>query len=224
LILTGLAKGQADGEGNLAGRCGKFVHRDVLGVPARGARGNQTAGFDVRLLVRLARRPVWLLGIASMILGFVFQLAALRFGDAALVQPILAGELLFVFGYLATVGSRRVKRRDWLAAAAMSAGIGVFLRLASRSAGRPHAPGSSWLLALVVVIVGASVLSRSSLIAGENGHLSCEHKPALGSAANSPSAIRPLAPPKDPLETGSSGARRRRALSPDVALRARSAL
>src|ERR1700722_19578366 len=37
------------------------------------------------------------------------------------------------------------RRRDWLAAAAMSAGIGVFLRLASPSAGRLHASGSSWL-------------------------------------------------------------------------------
>jgi drug/metabolite transporter (DMT)-like permease len=83
-----------------------------------------------------------------MILGFGFQLSALRYGELALVQPILAVELLFVFGYLA-VSARgvRVKRRDWLAAAAMSAGIGLFLFLASPSGGRLHAPGSSWWLA-----------------------------------------------------------------------------
>jgi hypothetical protein len=48
-----------------------------------------------------------------------------------------------------TVIGRRVKvrRRDWLAAVAMSAGIGLFLRLASPSGGRLHAPGSSWWLA-----------------------------------------------------------------------------
>ena len=44
----------------------------------------------------------------------------------------------------------RVRRRDWLAAAAVSAGIGVFLRVASPSGGRLHAPGSSWLLAGLV--------------------------------------------------------------------------
>jgi drug/metabolite transporter (DMT)-like permease len=109
----------------------------------KGARSTQTAGFDAGLVVRLARQPVWLLGIASIIFGFVLQLTALRFGDLALVQPILAAELLFVFGYLALAGSRRVSRRDWLAAAAMSAGIGVFLRLAAPSGGRLHAPGSS---------------------------------------------------------------------------------
>src|SRR5579875_1454369 len=114
----------------------------------RGARQTGTAGgFDVWLVLRLARSPVWLLGIASMILGFVFQLTALRFGALALVQPILAVELLLVFGYMAFAGRHRVrvKPRDWLAAAAMSAGIAVFLRLASPSGGRLHAPGSAWL-------------------------------------------------------------------------------
>ena len=117
-----------------------------------GARSSETARFDVWLVFRLARRPVWLLGVASMILGFVFQLNALRFGALALVQPILALELLFVFGYLAVAGSKRVtvKRRDWLAAAAMSAGIGIFLWLASPSGGRLHAPGSLWLLSGLV--------------------------------------------------------------------------
>jgi hypothetical protein len=79
----------------------------------KGAKSSQTAGFDVRLVVRLACQPVWLLGIASMIGGFVFQLTALRFGGLALVQPVLAAELLFVFGYLAVAGSRRVQWRDW---------------------------------------------------------------------------------------------------------------
>ena len=55
-----------------------------------------------------------------------------------------------MFGYLAMAGSRRPKLRDWLAVAGMSAGIGVFLRLAAPSGGRLHAPGSSWLLAGLV--------------------------------------------------------------------------
>jgi drug/metabolite transporter (DMT)-like permease len=117
-----------------------------------GARSDESTGFDFWLVFRLARRPVWLLGMASMMLGFVFQLSALRYGALALVQPILVLELLFVFGYMAVTGSRRVRvrRRDWLAAVAMSVGIGLFLRLASPSGGRLHAPGSSWWLAGLV--------------------------------------------------------------------------
>ena len=102
-----------------------------------------------------------------MIGGFVFQLTALRFGELALVQPILAAELLFVFGYLAVAGARRVTGRDLLAAAAMSAGIGVFLRLAAPSGGRLHAPGSSWLLAGLAT--GGVVLAALAVAFGLRG-------------------------------------------------------
>lgn len=126
-----------------------------------GARDSQTSGLDVWLIFRLARRPIWLLGIASMILGFVFQVTALHYGALALVQPILALELLFVFGYMAFLGSRPVRRRDWMAAAAMSAGLGLFLFAASPDGGRQHAPASLWLLAglltLAVVLAGLAV-------------------------------------------------------------------
>jgi len=126
-----------------------------------GARDSQSSALDVWLVFRLARRPIWLLGIASMILGFVFQVTALHYGALALVQPILALELLFVFGYMAFLGSRPVRRRDWLAAAAMSAGLALFLFASSPSGGRQHAPASLWLLAglatLVVVVVGLAL-------------------------------------------------------------------
>jgi drug/metabolite transporter (DMT)-like permease len=125
-----------------------------------GARDSQPSGVDVWLLFRLARRPVWLLGVASMILGFLFQVAALHYGALALVQPILALELLFVFGYMAIM-SRTVRRRDWLAAAAMSSGLGLFLFAASPHGGRQHAPASLWLLAglltLAVVLAGLAL-------------------------------------------------------------------
>jgi hypothetical protein len=135
-----------------------------------GARSSETAHFDVWLVLRLARRPVWLLGLVSMILGFAFQLSALQYGALALVQPILALELLFVFGYLAIAGSGQVKvrRRDWLAAAAMSAGIGLFLRLASPSGGRLHAPGSLWLLGGLVT--SGVVLAALAVAFGLGNH------------------------------------------------------
>ena len=117
-----------------------------------GARSSEVTGFDVWLVFRLARRPVWLLGIASMILGFVLQISALRFGPLALVQPILALELLFVFAYMAISRRVKVRRRDWLAAVAMSAGIGLFLHVASPSGGRQHAPGPSWWLAGLITL------------------------------------------------------------------------
>src|SRR6202021_2436114 len=112
-----------------------------------GARGPETAGFDVWLVFRLARQPVWLLGVASMILGFVFQLTALHFGPLALVQPVLALELLFVFGYLAVAGSKRVtvKRRDGLGGGGVAGGGGLFLWLGAPSGGGGAPPGPAWV-------------------------------------------------------------------------------
>src|SRR5690349_3529772 len=72
-----------------------------LGARHLEASGHQVRGFDALLVFRLATQPVWLLGFTAMIVGFVLQVAALRFGPLALVQPILTVELLFVFGYLA---------------------------------------------------------------------------------------------------------------------------
>jgi hypothetical protein len=139
-----------------------------------GAAGFQADGFDLWLLFRLARRPIWLAGIASMILGFAFQVTALRFGALALVQPILALELLFVFGYMGVLGSRRmVRARDWLAASAMSAGLGLFLLAASPSGGRLHAPAALWWLASLatagVVLLGLGVSFRLGRRAGTSG-------------------------------------------------------
>ena len=102
-----------------------------LGAKSLESSGFEVRGFDVWLVFRLARQPVWLLGFATMIAGFVLQVSALRYGPLALVQPILAVELVFVFGYLAVVTRcRRVGWREWLAAAAMSAGVSVFRRAA----------------------------------------------------------------------------------------------
>jgi hypothetical protein len=135
-----------------------------------GARNSETAGFDIWLVFRLARRPVWLLGVASMIGGFLLQLTALHYGALALVQPILAIELLLVFGYLAVAGAGRVRvrRRDWLAAAAMTAGIAVFLELASPSGGRLHAPTSAWLITGLITLV--LVVVALALAFGLDGH------------------------------------------------------
>lgn len=122
--------------------------------------------FSAVLILHLVRQPIWLLGIGSLIVGFVCQATALHFGSLALVQPILASELLFVFGYIAVISPRRVRRSDWLAASAMAAGLGVFLFTAAPSDGRLHAPATLWLLAgfsglgLVTILTVSAVTPR----------------------------------------------------------------
>jgi drug/metabolite transporter (DMT)-like permease len=149
----------------------------------RGARSEASSGFDVTLLLRLARRPIWLIGLASMIVGFVLQVTALHFGALALVQPILAVELIFVFGYMAVIGSRGVKPRDWLAAIAMCAGLGLFLLAASPSGGRLHAPGHLWWLAgLACLAAVAAALAVAFGLGHRPGAAPARRAAVLGAA------------------------------------------
>jgi drug/metabolite transporter (DMT)-like permease len=122
--------------------------------------------FNTGLILRLLRRPVWLMGVGSMIVGFLCQAVALHYGSLALVQPILCTELLFVFAYLAFASPRRVRAKDWAAALSLAAGLGVFLFSASPSGGRPNGVASSWFLAavsgagLIALLVLASAAPR----------------------------------------------------------------
>src|SRR6202021_1294290 len=141
--------------------CQRLGARNLERSPAKAG------GFDPWLVFRLPRQPAWLLGLTCMIAGFAFQVGALRFGPLALVQPILAIELLFVFGYLALLPAARrsgprVRGRDWLAVAVMCAGISLFLRAAAPSGGRDHAPaGLWWVGAAVPPVVGADAVGLS---------------------------------------------------------------
>jgi hypothetical protein len=52
-------------------------------------------GSSSGLLIQMAKRPVWLVGIAADGLGFGCQAAALGFGRLAVVQPLLVASVVF---------------------------------------------------------------------------------------------------------------------------------
>lgn len=122
--------------------------------------------FSWRLVVFLLHRPVWFLGILSMILGFVFQVEALRVGTLSLVQPIIATELVIVFGVIALHDRHRVRTRDWLAAVGMVIGLGTFLALARPSGGHSHSSSSMWVVAGVSTFAATGVLCALAYLPG----------------------------------------------------------
>jgi drug/metabolite transporter (DMT)-like permease len=137
-------------------------------------------GLGLHLIHYLLRRPIWFLGIASMILGFVFQVAALRVGSLSLVQPIIATELLIVFAIIALRHRHRVHARDWLAALGMAIAIGAFLALARPVGGHDHASGSLWVVAGISTFALAAVLAFMASVPGAHGvHPSANRKAAL---------------------------------------------
>ncbi len=142
-------------------------------------------GLGLHLVHYLLHRPVWFLGIASMILGFAFQVAALRVGSLSLVQPIIATELLIVFALIALRHRHRVHARDWIAAVGMALALGAFLALARPTGGHDHASGPMWLLAGAATAVLAGVLALMAYVPGKHGGRASSSRKAafLGIAA-----------------------------------------
>lgn len=134
-----------------------------------------------RLAAFLLRRPTWFLGVLCMIIGLLFQLTALHYGELALVQPVIASELLFVFGFLAIRHRGWVRPRDWAAAAGMALSLAGFLYVADPSRGSVEGVGFwPWFFAGVTVAAGAGAAILFALCPGRRGQpASAARKAAL---------------------------------------------
>ncbi len=111
------------------------------------------------LLVRVIRQPIWLLGVAAEIAGFVFQLIALRHGSLVVVQPLLTTSLLFTLALVGTWTRQGVTGTEWAALVAVVAGLALFMIVASpseRSSG--SADPADW------VITGLSIGGAVTLL------------------------------------------------------------
>jgi drug/metabolite transporter (DMT)-like permease len=141
--------------------------------------------FRWHLVGYLLHRPVWFLGIACMILGFVLQVDALRVGTLSLVQPLIATELVIVFAIIAVHHRQRVHGRDWLSALGIVVGLGSFLALARPSSGHSDASSSAWALASGSTLALAGVLTALALLPTRRGLVPSAGRKAglLGAAA-----------------------------------------
>jgi hypothetical protein len=97
-----------------------------------------------RILVDLVRQPLWLTAVGANLVGFALQVVALDFGSLALVQPLLACDLMFAVLILWYRGQRAnvpyPKAKHMLAGvAATTAGVAGFLAIGQPSGGRTQA-------------------------------------------------------------------------------------
>ena len=147
-------------------------------IAAAPAPGELTLSW--RLILFLIRRPVWFLGILCMIAGFLFQLAALHFGELSLVQPVIATELLFVFAYLAFRNRRGVRLGDWAAAVGMAGGLGAFLFLADPSGGSTaNATAWMWILAASSTFAAVGIFVALAMLPIHRGEMASGTRKAV---------------------------------------------
>lgn len=117
------------------------------------------------LLLSLARKPLWLGGIAAMVCGQLLGATALGHGDITRVEPILATSLIFALVIAHGLYRERISRREWSGAVLASSGVAMFLLAGSPAGGRaPASLSPRWLAAAVAVgAAGLLVLAARRL-------------------------------------------------------------
>jgi hypothetical protein len=108
-----------------------------------------------RLLLLLARRPWWLLGMGAELGGFATHAVALRTGPLTIVQMLVASSLLFSVATVRLWSGRRLSWTAWAAVLAVMAGIASFVALASPASGEVSIAGVPRHAGLAVACLAA---------------------------------------------------------------------
>lgn len=137
-----------------------------------------TAAFDGGVLLKLIRRPLWLLGLLAVTISMALQAVALGLGRLVVIEPVLASSLLVALGLSAWFGRHRLRPIEWAAAIATFAGLVVFLITAQPTSGQPAASSAQLGFAVVGAFVAAGLAAviaarqkpvRRALILGIGG-------------------------------------------------------
>jgi drug/metabolite transporter (DMT)-like permease len=110
------------------------------------------------LLTHLLSRPLWLLGVACDVGGFLLQFYALDRGSLVLVQPLLVSGMLFALPLGAVLSNERMRRSDWTGAVLVVIGLTVFLVIAKPDHGKPDASPRAWAVLIPVCLAIAVAL------------------------------------------------------------------
>lgn len=125
-----------------------------------------------RLLLDLARRPLWLAGIGMAAFSYVIQGTALAFGPLVLVQPLAATDLIFALPLVARRRGMRLTTLEATGALATAGGVAAFLIVLPEPGGTDHPAPAAWIWlgfgagAMVAVLVAAGVRARRHLRTG----------------------------------------------------------
>jgi len=149
-------------------------------VQQRATKQVPTTGtLDPRLILELIRRPVWVLGIGTVIVGLSLQLVALAFGPLVLVQPLLVTGVLFGAVFSALLAHRRVDRLIVLGSLGCVAGLSAFLVFVRPTGATTQLANNGWTLLPLAITLGVIVLGCLAVAARFSGAV---HVAALAAA------------------------------------------
>jgi drug/metabolite transporter (DMT)-like permease len=131
----------------------------------QAAAAPKTSAGRPRLLLHLARQPLWLMGMLAQIGGFAAHAVALRTGPLATVQLLVAAELVVAVVFVRIWSGRPLSAASWAAALTVVGAIGVFLAVTSSD----HRQAASHPNYVVAAGLGAAVAGGAALVAAVAG-------------------------------------------------------
>lgn len=146
------------------------------------ATAPESDSLSLRLLRDLVVQPRWLLGMGTMVLGQVLGAYAFSLGEVALVEPLLALNLLVALAVARRGSGCRIRRREWAGALALAAGCVLFLLAARPEAATSATAGAQRRWATIGAVLGLAAIllaegrrregrGRAVLLAGAAGTL-----------------------------------------------------
>jgi drug/metabolite transporter (DMT)-like permease len=125
-----------------------------LATVLQKSQAQREAVEGIRLVARLFRRPLWLLGVACQIAGLGLHVVALARAPVTVVQPIIAAGIVFLVILAALALGERAGQRELAGMAATMGGVALLLT----EAGEPATLGRVPVAALAGVILAAAGL------------------------------------------------------------------
>jgi drug/metabolite transporter (DMT)-like permease len=109
-------------------------------------------------LLQILREPVWLAGALCQLAGWILQAAALDKGPLVVVQSLCTLSLVFALPFGVWLTGQHLTRNVVIGAAAVVAGIVLFLSVGSPSGGTSTPSAGAWWTACLVVLAVVAVL------------------------------------------------------------------
>jgi drug/metabolite transporter (DMT)-like permease len=118
-----------------------------------------TDQFPLHMFWDLAHRPIWALGIVTMVTGFLLHAVSISISRIALVQPLLVAELPFTLILASLTFHLRINRRDWTAIGLACLGLAGFVGcLAPHGGSASRVDPWTWAIAITATVDGVVVL------------------------------------------------------------------
>jgi drug/metabolite transporter (DMT)-like permease len=147
----------------VAALCAAFCFALGSLIQQGAARQTQARTLRFGLLLALAHERRWLAGMAITVLSFGIQAVALAFGPLALVQPLVATEVLFALPMIAHRNMRPLTRKGIIGGLGIASGVAMFVSVSPPTGGVSVPDLGTWAPALAS-ITALAVLSGAAAL------------------------------------------------------------